>query len=307
MIFSSRLRAGLRAGLQFLLLFLLTVNAFAEISLPQTDGSVLRLESPAKRVITLAPNLAEMMFDAGAGAYLLATVEYSNFPDEAASLPRIGDAFRFDLEQIMALQPDLVIAWSSGNPAAALDRLEELGFKVWRTELRQPGDIAFFLRNVALATGNGAAGENAAMAIEQRLAALSEKYLGKPMVSYFYQVAERPLFTLNGAHIVSQGLTLCGGQNVFADEPVLAPQISRESVLVADPDVLLAPHLPQDPDPLGHWRNWPRLKAVQNGALYYLAADKISRATPRMLDSLEYACTLLDQNRSLAQSSPENS
>jgi iron complex transport system substrate-binding protein len=290
-------RAGLVLPLLCGFFLLRTTCASAGISLPQSDGSILELESAAQRVITLAPNLAEMMFDAGAGSRLLATVEYSNFPEQAARLPRIGDAFRFDLEQIMALQPDLIIAWSSGNPAAALDRLDSLGFKVWRTELRRPLDIAVLLENIALATGSGAAGENAAQRVEARLEALEKRYSGKQPVRYFYQVAERPLFTLNGMHIVSQGLSLCGGLNVFADEPTLAPQISRESVLLADPDVLFAPRLPDSADPLGHWRSWPRLSAVRQNALYGLPADKISRATARMLDSLELACTLLDQSR----------
>ena len=297
MIPCDRMGTGLRAGLLTLFAVLGLENASAEVVLPQSDGSFLTLEAPAERVIALAPNIAEMMFDAGAGSRLLATVEYSNFPEDAARLPRIGDAFRFDLERIMAFQPDLVIAWNSGNPTAALDRLESLGLNVWRTELRRPGDIADLLRNIAIATGSGDSGNNAAQGVEQRLSALSNNYKGLEPISYFYQVAERPLFTLNGAHIVSQGLTLCGGVNVFAEEPVLAPQVTRESVLLADPDVLLAPRLPESPDPLAHWRSWPRLKAVKNDSLYYLSADKISRATPRMLDSLELACTLLHQNR----------
>ncbi len=268
-----------------------------EIELTQADGSVLVLDSEAERVITLAPNLAEMMFDAGAGSRLMATVEHSNYPDEAARLPRIGDAFRFDLEQIMALQPDLVIAWNSGNPAAALERLESLGLKVWKTELRHPADIAVLLENIALATGSGAHGKQAALAVRRKLKLLAERYAGAAPVRYFYQVSERPLFTLNGEHIVSQGLALCGGHNVFADEPVLAPQITRESVLLANPDVLIAPRLPQSAGPLDHWRSWPRLLAVQNDALITLPADQISRATTRMLDSLEIACTLLDQFR----------
>ncbi len=279
-------------------LVLLPVQLTArEIKLVQADGSVLVLESEAQRVITLAPNLAEMMFDAGAGSALIATVEYSNYPDQAARLPRIGDAFRFDLERIMALQPDLVIAWNSGNPAAALDRLESLGLKVWKTELRRPVDIAVLLENIALATGSGAQGRQAARAVRQKLKMLSERYAGKAPVRYFYQVSERPLFTLNGAHIVSQGLALCGGHNVFADESVLAPQITRESVLLANPDALIAPSAPWSAEPLDHWRSWPRLLAVQNGALITLPADQISRATTRMLDSLEIACTLLDQVR----------
>ena len=299
--------AGLCAGILILLSLFFPGFVFADIVLHQFDGSEFVLDTPAKRVVTLAPNLAEMMFDAGAGSRLLATVEYSNFPEEAAALPRIGDAFRFDLERIMALQPDLVIAWNSGNPSAALDRLESLGLNVWRTELRSPGDIAKLLRSIGVATGSVEKGENAAQDVEQRLATLSTRYAGLEPVSYFYQVAERPLFTLNGAHIVSQGLSLCGGVNVFAKEPVLAPQITRESVLLSDPDVLLAPRLPDSPDPLAHWRSWPRLKAVKNDKLHYLSADKISRATPRMLDSLELACTLLHQNRTQQSHESEHS
>lgn len=299
-------RTGMRTGLLVLFCVFFHSDIHAEISLPQSDGSVLTLDQPAQRVITLAPNIAEMMFEAGAGTRLLATVEYSNFPEAAAQLPRIGDAFRFDLERIMAFKPDLVIAWSSGNPAAALDRLESLGFQVWRTELRRPSDIAALLRNIALATGTGETGISAAEQVEKRLAALSDQYKDQRSVSYFYQVAERPLFTLNGTHIVSQGLELCGGVNIFADEPVLAPQVTREAVLVADPDVLFAPLIPDTPDPLEHWRSWPRLKAVSSGDLYHLEADKISRATPRMLDSLEIACTLLHQYRSKQNPSAEH-
>ena len=180
----ARLLTGIRAGC--LVLFLFSVNTPAEILLPQSDGSTLNLDSPAKRVITLAPNLAEMMFDAGAGAKLLATVEYSNFPEAAARLPRIGDAFRFDLEQIMALQPDLVIAWNSGNPAAALARLESLGLKVWRTELRNPLDIADLLESISLATGTGDMGSKAADEVRGRLGKLSNKYAERTPQRYFY-------------------------------------------------------------------------------------------------------------------------
>ena len=133
--------------------FLLPGLAPAEISLPQADGGTLIMETPASRVITLAPNLAEMMFAAGAGSRLVATVEYSDFPAAVNRLPRIGDAFRFDLERIMALNPDLVIAWYSGNPATALRRLESLGLRVWRTEIREPRDLAELLVLMARATG----------------------------------------------------------------------------------------------------------------------------------------------------------
>ncbi len=272
-------------------------TAGAEPVLPQSDGGDLHLAAPAARIVTLAPNLAELMFAAGAGDRLVATVEYSDYPAEASSLPRIGDAFRFDLERIVDLRPDLVIAWASGNPEPALRRLEALGLKVWRTEIREPADIAGLLEAMARATGLGSNGVPAADAVRRRLDSLAASHAGKAGIRYFYQVSEKPLFTLNGAHLVSRGLALCGGINVFSDLPVLAPQVTREAVLLADPEVLVAPVLPGQEDPLEHWREWPRLAAVRDGAFALLPADEISRATPRILDSIETACTLLDQFR----------
>lgn len=279
----------------FILFF--AASASAEVVVHHSDGSELSLSSVPQRIITLAPNLAEMLFEAGAGDLLVATVEYSNFPAPAAALPRIGDAFRFDLESLLAFQPDLVIGWASGNPSAALDRIESLGVTVWRVEMRSPTEIVTLLEDLVRLSNSSQAGLEAVSRAQKKLDRLSEAYRGRSPIRYFYQVAERPLFTLNGEHIVSQGLSLCGGYNVFADEPVIAPQVSIEAVLVADPDVFIAPTLDGQPDPLAQWRSWPRLKAVRNEALIYLPADQISQATSRMLDSLALACKLLDQFR----------
>jgi iron complex transport system substrate-binding protein len=285
------------------LLLCVCAPASAAIHLSHSDGAALELQAPAKRVVTLAPSLAELVYAAGGGEHLVATVEFSDYPEAASRLPRVGDAFRFDLERILALQPDLVIAWTSGNPVPALQRLESLGLRVWRTDVREPADIATLLNDIALATGveNNGAGAD----LLRRLQVLTHRYAGQPPVRYFYQVAEQPLFTLNGEHIISRGLALCGGRNVFADESVLAPQVSREAVLAADPAVLIAPRLGADDEPLAHWRDWPRLQAVQQEALVYLPADRISRATPRMLDSLETGCKLLHQFRHAGHRSGE--
>jgi iron complex transport system substrate-binding protein len=277
-------------------------TASAAVVLRQADGSRLELEHAARRVVTLAPHLAELAFAAGAGKHLLATAEYSNFPEEAERLPRIGDAFRLDIERIVALRPDLLIAWESGNPGPALARLEALGLNVWRTEIRQPEDIADLLEHMALATGLEPPG--AAREARDQLARLQERHAGKRRVSYFYQVAEKPLFTLNGEHLVSRGLAICGAHNVFADEPVLAPQVSVEAVLLANPDVLIAPVLPGQSDPLAHWRKWPRLNAVRDRAFILLPADEISRATGRTLDSFAAACRQLDDLRNPSLEEP---
>jgi iron complex transport system substrate-binding protein len=276
-----------------LLLLWAPLTLAAEIRLQQADGSELSLSEPARRIITLAPHLAEGVFAAGAGGQLVATVEYSEYPEAAAAIPRIGDAFRLDLERIVALRPDLVMAWDSGNPRAAVEQLRELGMATWSIEIREPTAIPDFIESVGRATGQEQKASAEGVRLRRQLAALEQRYLGARPLRYFYQVDAKPLFTINGQHLISRGLALCGGRNIFTDEPGLAFQVSREAVVVANPDALLAPALPGGQDPLAAWRDWPSMAAVRKAALFLLPADKISRATPRFLDSLEQTCKLL--------------
>lgn len=262
------------------------------LALAQHGGGELVLAAPATRLITLGPHLAELVFLAGAGDLLLATTEYSDFPPAAADLPRIGDAFRFDLERLIDLDPDLVIAWSSGNPGAALTAMDALGLPVWRTEVRTVGDMARLLLDLGRATGRDASAP--AIDLRQRWAGLERRYADRPEARYFYQVAERPLYTVNGEHLISQGLAACGARNVFHDLPGLAPQVGIEAVLEADPDLLVTGRLAPEDDPLAHWRDWPRLAAVRDEGFVYLPADLINRATPRMLDAVESACAAIE-------------
>lgn len=294
MIRRRRRGSMLAAALCF---FLVSAVPADPVRLDQFGGGELVLEAPAARIVTLAPHLAELAYLAGAGDRLVATVEYSDFPEAARELPRIGDAFRFDLERLVALEPDLVVAWASGNPDAALAAMDDLGLQVWRTETRSVADMAALIRALGAATGGSAA--QPAKALETRWARLRANNAGREPVRYFFQVAARPLYTVNGDHLISQGLDACGGRNVFHDLPPLAPQIGPEAVLQADPDVLLAGRHEGSPDPLASWREWPRLAAVRDDALYTLPSDLINRATPRLLDAVEQACTLFDDYRAL--------
>ncbi len=276
-------------------------TTFADITLPQADGEPLVLSTPAKRIITLAPNLAELVFAAGAGERLIAVVEYSNFPAQVAQIPRIGDAFRIDLERIIELEPDLVIAWRSGNPQTALQKLEQLGITVWQIEITRPEEIADAVENISHAAGTQSHGLAVARQLRSRFADLQQQNAGKTPVEYFYQIAPRPLYTINGKHIISRSLEVCGGHNIFADLPALAPQISRESVILANPQAMIAPEISGEPQALAVWQDWPRLYAVQNRTMLYLPADEISQATPRLLDSIDLACKLLDKVRAATQ------
>lgn len=280
---------------RFLLLCsLFTGSVSAEVLLPQANGSTLVLKQPVQEIVTLSPHLAELVFAAGAGSQLVGTVEYSDFPEEVTGVPRVGDAFRIDLERIVALDPGLVIAWDSGNPRQATEQLQSLGIPVWSLEIREPEEIASTLISIGEASGRIETAQAAALEFSQRLESLTTRYAARPELQYFYQVAERPLFTINGDHLIARGLRLCGGRNIFTGEPGLAFQVSYESVIVANPDILFAPNQASAENPLQTWQEWPAMKAVQNGALFLLPADEISRATPRWLDAIEIACRLID-------------
>jgi iron complex transport system substrate-binding protein len=281
------------------LVLLLTVSTATGtgVELKQADGAALRLAAPADRLITLSPHLTELVFAAGAGGKIAATVEYSEYPDTARAIPRVGDAFRLDTERIVALDADLVMAWESGNPRAAIQQLRQLGVPVWSVEIRQPGEIADVLEAIGTAAGSTETAAPMADSLRRRLQAIASSYRGGAVLDYFYQVDSRPLFTINGDHLISRGLELCGGRNIFESEPGLAFQVSHESVIVANPDALFAPSLRPEDDPLAAWREWPAMDAVRQGSLYLLPADSISRATPRFLDSLELACKLLHRLR----------
>jgi iron complex transport system substrate-binding protein len=299
----TRSRARVSIG-RFLLIFIvlcglgITKASLASITLLQANGESLILSEPARRIITLAPNLAELVFAAGAGQHLKAVVEYSNFPAQVTAIPRVGDAFRIDLERIIELNPDLVIAWRSGNPQTAVQKLTQLGITVWQIEITHPDEIADVVDNISRAAGTEVVGGAVALELRNRLAGLRQYNADKPPLDFFYQIAPRPLYTINGQHIISRSLAICGGRNVFSDLPTLAPQISRESVIIANPVVMIAPESPGNPPALLNWQDWSQLQAVRNGNMLYLPADEISQATPRLLDSIELACKLLDEVRS---------
>lgn len=285
-----------------LFLSIISSTASADIQLSQANGEQLILPEAAKHIITLAPNLAELVFAAGAGKQLQAVVEYSNFPAPVTKLPRVGDAFRIDLERIIELKPDLIIAWKSGNPQSALQKLEQLGLTVWQIEITQADEIPDTLENISYAAGTESHGVPAAKRLRSKLARLRRDNANKAPLEYFFQIAAQPLYTVNGQHIISRSLEICGGKNIFSDLLVLAPQVSRESVILANPHIMIATKIEGQPPSLDVWQDWPRLQAVRNRALLYLPADEISQATPRFLDSIELACKLLDEVRQIQNS-----
>lgn len=248
------------------------------------------------RLASLAPNLTELAFAAGAGDLLVATVEFSDYPPAARRIARVGDAFRVDFERLLAARPDVVLTWTSGTPASVLQRLDALGLRHRAIDIRRLEDVPAALREVGRLAGRGHAAELAAREFEQGLERRRRAYAGRSTLSVFVQLDDRPLYTVNGAHVISEIVELCGGRNVFAGLGQLAPPVALEAVLAADPQVILNTD-ETIADVAAPWRAWPQLAAVRSDAIRTLPADLVARPSPRLLEGVDATCRVLDELR----------
>jgi iron complex transport system substrate-binding protein len=279
------------------------MHAHAAINVVDDTGAQVTLAQPAQRVVSLAPHVTEMIYAAGGGAKLVGAVTYSDYPPEAKQLPRVGDNKALDLERIVALKPDLIVVWRHGNAQRQTDRLRELHIPLYFSEPHRLDDIAVSLTKLGALLGTASSADAAARSYRQQIAALHERYAKQPVVSVFYQVWDEPLMTLNGEHMISDVIALCGGRNVFAKLERLVPTVSTEAVLAANPEAIVtaAPGATQPDRPLPSlekWKAWPGMTAVARNNLFAIDGDLINRPAPRIAQGAAQLCEDLDTARS---------
>lgn len=219
-----------RLNIAILLALLSVAGARAELVVRDETGAELRLPAPARRIVSLAPHVTEMLFAAGAGGYVVGTTDYSDYPPAAKSIPRIGGYSRIDLEAVAALKPDVVVGWESGNAAAAVAKLRGLGIKVYLTQPNRIEDIAGSVERIGRLAGTEKEAAAAAANFRERLGQLVARYSARPKLRVFYQIWKQPLMTINSKQIISDAIRLCGGRNVCAQLQGLAPTVSVEAV-----------------------------------------------------------------------------
>ncbi|RLA01425.1 MAG: cobalamin-binding protein [Gammaproteobacteria bacterium] len=270
------------------------VAARADIAVSDDVGRPVQLAGPARRIVSLAPHITELLFAAGAGDAVVGVTEFSDYPEAARAITRVGGGTGLDLEAILALQPDLVVAWQSGNPAGQVERLQSLGMTVFMSEPRQLMDVPDTLLRLGRLAGSEKVAQANADRFIRRYDQLQQRYAQRPVVSVFYQIWEQPLMTLNGEHLFSDVVRLCGGRNVFGDLPALAPQVDIEAVLAVDPEVIVVAADDNDSPLLAAWERWPSLSAVAHGHVYAVARERLVRHSPRILEGAEDLCVVLD-------------
>ena len=293
-----------------LLAMMCTASVFAHAA-DFIDDSARRhtFAAPPQRVATLAPSLTELVFAAGAGSRLVATVIGSDHPPEARAVPSVGDYQRVDVERLLRLKPDLVLVWTSGNSQRELAQLVSAGVSVVHLEPRRLDDVARAIERLGELFGTDDIARPRARALRDELASLGREFANKPPVSVFYQVWSRPLLTLNDQHLISDVVRLCGGRNVFGTLATLVPEISTESVLAAKPEAILTarssaiggePTMRREPnaEPFVTWRSLNKaLPAAEHGWLFTLPGDEISRQGPRIGIGARAVCAALQEVR----------
>jgi len=285
-----------RLVLVLVVIFAMVPVALAKIEVQDDAGKIVSVAKPARRIVSLSPHATELLFAAGAGSYVVGVAAYSDYPQAADDIPRIGDASGLNLEQIVGLRPDLVVAWKSGNPPRVVKRLEELGIPVFRSEPRSMGDIAENIEDLGMLADTLDVARRESADFRLRYSDLRSRYAHRKAVGVFYQIWHSPLMTVNGQHLISDVIQLCGGINVFSNLPTLTPQIDIEAVLQANPTAIVAAGL-NDSTVLDGWKKWTYVDAVKKDNLFLIPYNLIARQSPRILDGAERLCAALEKVR----------
>jgi iron complex transport system substrate-binding protein len=255
------------------------------------------------RIISLSPHITELLFAAGAGDRVVGVDDASDYPAAVAGIARVGEPATLDVEGLLKLRPTLIVLWDSGTPPRSRAELERLHLRLYVTEQHRLDDIGAALLEFGRLAGTEAKAAEAARSYRAELAQLRERYATRPRLKVFYQVWDRPLYTLSGGHVVNEVLSLCGGNNVFAGLSTLAPEIDKEAVLVSDPDVILvAATGTEGARQVLEWSQYPSLRAVQSHHVFTVDPSLVGRMAPRILQGVREVCGLLDTAR--AKTSP---
>ncbi|GJI99424.1 cobalamin-binding protein [Duganella caerulea] len=274
----------------------MAADASAAITVRDDDGNAVTLQKPAQRVIAMAPHVTELLYAAGGGDKIVGAVTYSDYPEAAKKLPRIGDNRQVDMERIIAMKPDLIVIWMHGSSERQIETLRQLNIPMFHSEPTKLEGIADNVQRLGQLMGTESVAQPAAAEIRQKFAALSKQYSNRPPVRMFYQVWDKPLYTLNGVSIVSDAMRLCGGVNIFADLKVTAPVVSNEAVLQADPEAIFGTS-EKNYGGVNLWRPYTTMKAVRNDNLFTLDGELLNRAGPRMVAGTAALCEKLELAR----------
>jgi iron complex transport system substrate-binding protein len=273
-----------------------SVAVAAALVVPDDTGHTVTLPAVPTRIISLAPGATEMLFAAGAGKHVIATVEYSDEPAAAKQVPRIGDVVAIDMEKLVALRPEVAVVWPGGGNPAQIEEISRMGIPLYRQQVNTLADLAGSLRRLGALAGTRDAAERAARDVEVRLATLAHTYDNGRHPTVLLEVWNHPIYTVGGTHLMSDALKICGARNVFGDLREFGPVIDVEAVVARNPDIIVAAAPPgAGPDWLADWKRFTTLRAVRAGNLIAFEDPRLVRMGPSIVDATESLCKVLSK------------
>jgi len=257
-------------------------------------GRRVVLPSPPRRIVSLAPGATEMLFAAGAGDRIVATVEYSDEPPAARKVPRIGDAAAVDMERLVAVHPDLVVAWPGGGNPAQIEKVRSLGIPIYRQQVNRLADLPGSLRRLGALLADGSTAERAARSLEGELARIARQYGGGAHPTVLLEVWNHPIYTVGGTQLVSDALHVCGARNVFGDLKDLSPVVDIEAVIARNPDIIVAVAPPgESASWVADWQRFGSLAAVRAGRVIPFEDQRLTGFGPSVMGGTEALCRAL--------------
>lgn len=282
----------------YLVLMMLAPIASAELFFTDDLGKKITLPRPAKRIVSLAPHITENLFAAGAGQYIVGVVAYSDYPPAANKIKQIGSYKKIDIEAVVALKPDIIIAWGSGNDELQIEQFRKLGIPIYVEDPRKIQDIADSIEDYGRMVNNMREAIEVAQEFRLRYRDIRRKYSARTKLRGFYQVWNKPLITINDQHLITDVMRICSIENMYGELTQLAPRITVESVLEKDPQMIIASGMGEaKPEWLDDWKKWDKLQAVQYNNLFFIPPAMIQRHAPRILDAAERLCEQAEEAR----------
>lgn len=280
----------------YLLALFVVQTAYGAVEAQDAEGRAVSLDKPAQRIIALAPHIVENLYSIGAENRIVGAVQYSDYPESAGQIPRVGGVGAMSLERIVALQPDLVILWGSGTPIGLRSGIERLGLSYFVDEVRSLTDLDHSFLALGALTGHRPEAAQVSAQLQSSLDKISfntrSKILGEPP-AVFLQLWDQPLQSIGKEHLLNEVIERCGGRSITDDIAGLAPLVSMESVLAQDPALIIVENLQQSL----HWNSYPQLQAMQNDNIAVVDPDLLHRPTLRLLQGMQIICERVNASR----------
>lgn len=256
-----------------------------------------------QRIVALSPHSVELLFSLGVGDRIVGAMSHSDFPEAAKEIEVIGNHHGLQIERILELKPDLVVAWKGGNKQKDIDRLKQLGVNVYESDSREISQIAEEVLALGKLTGTESQAQTLIKHFHADLLRIKQANQTKSEVRFFYQLWSIPLRTISSSSWMNEILTLCQGENIIQDDNIGYPQVSLERVILAQPDVIIIPSAKainniEKMKEFGiDWLKWPEIPAVKNRQIYTINSDHAHRFSLRIVNAIEQVCNTFDQVR----------